>query len=91
MCLAGSFLCLNVRLFRIPPSPTFISDLLKAFANLLSFSSEISSSTITIALLTSPPFIRLFAIKTSSSCRKQKVLDDVISLLNSFIELIAAF
>ena len=83
LCRAGSFLYLSFKLLSIPPSSTFILVLLNVFARKFNFSSEISSSTKTIALFTLPPLIRSCFINCSNSCKKQNVREEAIFSLNS--------
>ena len=63
-----------------------MSSLLNAFANLFSLSFPIFSSTTTMALFKLPPLIRLLSINSSSSCKKQNVREEDISLLKLEID-----
>ena len=47
-----------------------------------SFFLVITLSTITIALFKSPPLIKFFLYSSSTSCKKQKVLEFATSVLN---------
>src|SRR5580704_9324884 len=55
------------------------------FASLCISSSVTFLSTITMALLISPPLMRLFSSSISSSCKKQNVRHGAISSLKSFM------
>ncbi len=90
LCLAGSFGKRSFRLLSIPSSLTLTSCLLKTLDILFTWSSVTGLSTTTIALLISPPLIRLLASSHSSSWKNEKVRQGAISLLNWVISFSAA-
>src|SRR6218665_3522105 len=78
-------------LFKMPSFFTSTFDLPNIFAKASNSFSSITRSTITMALLMSPPRIRLSLYIASSSWRKQKVRHEAISFSNCSKEVMEAW